>query len=65
MKINFGKCTALNVLNLLPKAQKNLIDYPDIGCTEITMLIKQDDTSIPVFDTTLLHATAAAGFALE
>jgi hypothetical protein len=29
MKIYFGKCTALNVLNLLPKAQKNLIDYPD------------------------------------
>ncbi len=35
-----------------------------LGCTEIPMLIKQSDTSLPVFDTTLLHATAAVDFAL-
>ncbi|MDZ4794904.1 MAG: aspartate/glutamate racemase family protein [Bacteroidota bacterium] len=36
-----------------------------LGCTEIPMLIKQTDTAVPVFDTTLLHATAAVDFALS
>lgn len=35
-----------------------------LGCTEIPMLIKQTDSSIPVFDTTCLHAMAAVEFAL-
>jgi aspartate racemase len=36
-----------------------------LGCTEIPLLIKQPDTSIPVFDTTALHARAAVDFALS
>jgi len=36
-----------------------------MGCTEITMLIGQDDFDIPVFDTTWLHAEAAMDFALS
>jgi len=35
-----------------------------LGCTEITMLIGQDDFDIPVFDTTWLHSKAAMDFAL-
>jgi aspartate racemase len=35
-----------------------------LGCTEIPILIKQADSVLPVFDTTLLHATAAVDFAL-
>lgn len=35
-----------------------------MGCTEITMLIGQGDTDLPVFDTTYLHAAAAVDFAL-
>ena len=35
-----------------------------LGCTEITMLIGQDDVNLPVFDTTALHAQAAVDFAL-
>ncbi len=31
-----------------------------LGCTEIGLLIKQNDTSIPLFDTTLIHAIDAA-----
>jgi aspartate racemase len=30
-----------------------------LGCTEIQMLIKQEDASIPMFDTTTLHAERA------
>ncbi len=35
-----------------------------LGCTEIPLLIKQEDSPVPVFDTTLIHATAAVDFAL-
>lgn len=35
------------------------------GCTEIPILLKQEDCSIPVFDTTLLHATAAVDMVLQ
>lgn len=35
-----------------------------LGCTEITMLIKPDDSPLPVFDTTYLHAVAAVDWAL-
>ncbi len=36
-----------------------------LGCTEIPLLVKQDEGEIPLFDTTLLHAHAAVGLALE
>jgi len=35
-----------------------------LGCTEIGLLISQQDTTLPVFDTTKIHAAAAAAFAL-
>ena len=31
-----------------------------LGCTEIGLLVGQEDTDLPLFDTTLLHAQAAA-----
>ncbi|MDX1974070.1 MAG: aspartate/glutamate racemase family protein [Rickettsiales bacterium] len=34
-----------------------------LGCTEIGLLIQQADTTLPVFDTTYLHARAAVNFA--
>jgi len=40
------------------------VDGLIMGCTEITMLIGRDDFDIPVFDTTAIHAAAAADFAL-
>ncbi len=36
-----------------------------LGCTEITLLVGQPDSPVPVFDTTTLHARAAVDFALE
>ncbi|MBK9376349.1 MAG: aspartate/glutamate racemase family protein [Holophagales bacterium] len=35
-----------------------------LGCTEIAMLVSASDSSVPVFDTTRLHAAAAVDFAL-
>lgn len=36
-----------------------------LGCTEIPMLIKQQDCAIPTFDTTLIHSKAAVDFCLS
>ena len=36
-----------------------------LGCTEIPLLIKAEDLSVPVLDTTKIHAQAAVDFALS
>lgn len=36
-----------------------------LGCTEIPLLIKQEDVSIPIFDTTRIHAEMAVEYALN
>lgn len=36
-----------------------------LGCTEIGLLIHPSDSSLPVFDTTLIHAKRAVETALE
>jgi aspartate racemase len=35
-----------------------------LGCTEIGLLVRPEDASVPLFDTTALHAAAAVDFAL-
>ena len=35
-----------------------------LGCTEIGLLLKPGDAPVPLFDTALIHAEAAAAFAL-
>lgn len=36
-----------------------------LGCTEIGMLIHQEDSQVPLFDTTRIHAEAAVEYALK
>ena len=36
-----------------------------LGCTEIGLLVSQADCSLPLFDTTRIHALAAVEFALQ
>jgi aspartate racemase len=51
----------INIINTLQaKGAEGVI----LGCTEIPLLIKPEDVSIPVFDTTLIHAGAAIDFML-
>jgi aspartate racemase len=35
------------------------------GCTEIVMLVRQEHTDVPLFDTTAIHAEAAVNWALS
>lgn len=36
-----------------------------LGCTEIPLVIKEGDLNVPIFDTTLIHTTAAVNFQLS
>jgi len=36
-----------------------------LGCTEIPLIVKQEEYDIPLFDTTALHARAAVAYAVE
>jgi len=36
-----------------------------LGCTEIPLLVKQEDVSVPVFDTTAIHSEAAVRYSLN
>lgn len=47
--------------NLVASGAEGII----LGCTEIDLLVDQQDVQIPLFDTTTIHAQAAARFALQ
>lgn len=47
--------------NLIQEGAQGII----LGCTEIGLLIKQEDVSVPIFDTTHIHAVEAVHFALR
>ena len=62
--------------NICPKSKEKYIEIINkmaaegaqdviLGCTEIGLLIKQEDVDIPVFDTTLIHAEKAAKLAIN
>lgn len=36
-----------------------------LGCTEIGLLVKPEDSQVPLFDTTVIHAAGAVDFALD
>jgi aspartate racemase len=47
--------------NLVGKGAEGII----LGCTEIGLLVEDEDSRVPLFDTTKIHAVAAVEFALE
>lgn len=52
-------------LNIINQLIEHGAEAVILGCTEITMLISQENCSIPVFDTTRIHAESAVDFALS
>jgi len=53
----------IQYLNIINKMQN--INGIILGCTEIGLLVNQNDLDIKVFDTTVIHAKQAVKFALE
>lgn len=52
-------------LKIISELSKNGAQGIILGCTEIGLLVKQSDTDVPLFDTTLIHAKRAALEAIE
>lgn len=49
------------IARLVQRGAKAII----LGCTEIMLLVKPEDSSVPLFDTTRIHAEAAVDHALS
>jgi aspartate racemase len=50
-------------VEIIEKGRAAGADSVILGCTEIGLLIGQEHSSLPIFDSTLLHAAAAVDFA--
>lgn len=51
--------------NIIDKLKEKGAEGVILGCTEIGLLIQQSDSSLPVFDTTRIHAKRAVEIASE
>lgn len=49
------------IQNLVSNGSEGII----LGCTEICLLVRQQDVQVPIFDTTAIHATSAALSAMQ
>ena len=49
------------IQNLIRDGAEGII----LGCTEIPLLIRQEDVKVPLFDTTRIHAESAVEYALK
>ncbi|GIN85789.1 aspartate racemase [Heyndrickxia sporothermodurans] len=63
-----GKIT-LSSKEYYKKVIQNLAEYGAqgiiLGCTEIGLLVKQEDSKIPLFDTTFIHAVESVNYSLK
>ncbi len=51
-------------LEIIRKLRSQGAEGVVLGCTEIPLLIKQEDVDFPLFNTTVIHSLAAVDFAL-
>jgi len=59
-ELSRGKFQSI-IQNLVKQGAQGVI----LGCTEIPLIVSQEDYEIPLYDTTALHAKAAVDFALQ
>ena len=57
--------TKKNYITIVNELIENGAECIILGCTEIPMLISQDDFEIPVFDTTKIHSQAIVDYVLS
>jgi aspartate racemase len=61
----FNDETKKKFIDIIAKLKSDGADGIIFGCTEIALLIKQDDCNVTVFDTAIIHSKAAVDFALS
>jgi aspartate racemase len=59
-ELSKGKFQSI-IQNLVKRGAQGVI----LGCTEIPLIVSQEDYEIPLYDTTALHSRAAVDFALR
>lgn len=64
LKEEFKAETKANFLKIINDLGQRGAQGIVLGCTEIPLLIKQEDVKLPVFDTLKIHAKAVVDFAL-
>ncbi len=64
LKENFRKETRDRFLSIIDELINSGAEGIVLGCTEVPLLIKQDDVSIPMLNTLEIHASAIVEFAL-
>ncbi|UAA39606.1 aspartate/glutamate racemase family protein [Paraneptunicella aestuarii] len=52
-------------LDIIAKLKEQGAEAVILGCTEIGLLIQQDDCPLPLYDTVMIHAKKAVEFALQ
>ncbi|MEN6419294.1 MAG: aspartate/glutamate racemase family protein [Clostridiaceae bacterium] len=57
-----SKAEYLRVINEMQRSGAEAIL---LGCTELGLIVSQEDVSLPLFDTTVIHASKAAALALD
>lgn len=57
-----SKAEYLRVINEMQRSGAEAIL---LGCTELGLIVSQEDVSLPLFDTTVIHANKAAALALD
>ena len=62
---NFNQNSKISIINIINKSKNLGCTGVVLGCTELGMLIKQEDIDIMVFDTTIIHAKKAAELYLQ
>jgi aspartate racemase len=60
----FTQATKNRYLQIMGNLSQQGAEGIIFACTEIPLLIQQNDCKTPIFDTTLIHATVAVDFAL-
>ena len=61
----FSKASKDRFLDIMGELGKSGAQGVILGCTEIGLMVRQEDTDIPLFDTAYIHAKAAALRAME
>jgi len=61
---NINSASKEKYLEIINRLIKSGVEGVILGCTEIPLLKAQKDVSVPVFDTTTIHANAAFNFAI-
>lgn len=65
VKGKITEASKLEYLKIIDKLVSQGAQGIILGCTEIPLLVKQEDCTIPLFDTTTIHAKSAVEFACQ